>query len=113
MTTRRWFLLGAIGLFVMTAVRPLLAAGRGQDASASGCVERDAATSTPVYKLVVKEKDGSTTIYYLNAPGNKAVPAAAGKVALVSGTIVVEKRGGREVRIFTVKTFKVVADRCE
>jgi len=80
---------------------------------ATGCVERDAAASTAIYKLIVAQPDGVSAIYQLNAPGSSAVPAAVGKTAKVSGALSLERRAGREVKVLTVKTFEVVADRCE
>ena len=79
----------------------------------TGCVERDAAASTPIYKLVVPRPNESSVIYQLNAPGNAAVPNAVGKTAQVTGTVSIEKRAGREIRVLAVSRFEVVADRCK
>ena len=81
--------------------------------TATGCVERDAAASTAIYKLIVAQPDGVSAIYQLNAPGSSAVSAAVGKTAKVSGALSLERRAGREIKVLTVKTFEVVADRCE
>ena len=78
----------------------------------TGCIERDAAASTPIYKVVVPQPDGGSVIYQLNAPGNAAVAAAVGKTAQVTGAVTIEKRAGREVKILTVSKFDVVADGC-
>ena len=79
----------------------------------TGCVERDAAASAAIFKLIVPLPEGRTRIYQLNAPKDIDVPAAAGKTAEVSGSVTVEKRGGREIQVLAVKTFKVVSDRCQ
>lgn len=78
----------------------------------TGCIEKDAATSTPIYKVIVTQPDGTSAIYQLNAPGNATVTNSAGKTAKVDGTLTIEKRAGREVKVITVKTFEVVADGC-
>ena len=78
----------------------------------TGCIERDAAASTPIYKVVVPQPDGGSVIYQLNAPGNAAVTAAVGKTAAVTGGVTIEKRAGREIKVLTVTKFEVVADGC-
>jgi hypothetical protein len=87
-------------------------AARDQLVTVTGCVERDAATSVPIYTLVVPQPEGGSTIYQLNAPGNTAVPSAVGKMARVSGVPTSEKRAGREIRVISVKTIDVVAETC-
>ena len=78
----------------------------------TGCIERDAAASTPIYKVVVPQPDGGSAIYQLNAPGNNAVPAAVGKTAQVTGAVTIEKKAGREIKVLTVSKIEVVADGC-
>ena len=78
----------------------------------TGCIERDAAASTPIFKVVVPQPDGGSVIYQLNAPGNNAVSAAVGKTAQVTGNVTIEKRAGREIKVLTVTKFDVVADGC-
>ena len=79
----------------------------------TGCIERDAAASTPIYKVVVPLPDGGSVIYQLNAPGNAAVTSAVGKTAQVTGSVTIEKRAGREIKVLTVTKFDVVADGCK
>jgi hypothetical protein len=79
----------------------------------TGCIERDAAATTPIYKVIVPQPDGASVIYQLNAPGSSAIPSAVGKTAEVSGAVTIEKRAGREIKVLTVKGFEVVADRCK
>jgi len=78
----------------------------------TGCIERDAASSTAIYKVIVSQPDGTSLIYQLNAPGNASVPAAAGKTAQVTGSLTTEKRAGRDVRVIAVKAIEVVAEGC-
>lgn len=103
-------------LFLAGAPAMTPASVQDRSVTLTGCVERDAAASTPIYKLIVPQappNDATPVIYHLNAPGNAAVPAAVGKTAQVTGSVTVEKRSGREVRILTVAKFDVVADRCK
>ena len=78
----------------------------------TGCIERDAAASTPIYKVVVPQPDGGSVIYQLNAPGNASVPAAVGKTAQVTGGVTLEKRAGREIKVLSVTKLEVVAEGC-
>src|SRR5690349_5431524 len=91
-----------------------LAASRRQDptVTVTGCVEKDAAATTAIYKVIVPQSGGKSDIYQLNAPGNNAVPSAVGKTARVGGALTTEKRAGREVKVISVKTFEVVAEGC-
>ena len=78
----------------------------------TGCIERDAAASTPIYKVVVPQPDGGSVIYQLNAPGNATVTSAVGKTAQVTGGITIEKRAGREIKVLTVTKLEVVSEGC-
>lgn len=91
-----------------------LGASRRQDptVTVTGCIEKDAAATTPIYKVIVPQSGGKSDIYQLNAPGNAAVPAAVGKTAQVGGSLTTEKRAGREVKVIAVKSFEVVAQGC-
>ena len=103
-------------LFAMAAVAGLGASVRAwQEAPVmlSGCVERDAAASAPVFKLVVRMEDGRTRLYQLNAPANMDLPAVVGKTAQVTGVPTVEQRSGRTVNVINVKSLKVVAEGCD
>jgi hypothetical protein len=75
-------------------------------------VERDAASRAPIFKLIVPQPDGGSLIYQLSAPASVDLPAVVGKTAEVSGTVTVEKRARRDVHVLTIKTLKVVSDRC-
>lgn len=79
----------------------------------SGCVERDAAASTPLFKLVVKMEEGRTRLYQLNAPPGIDLPAVVGKTAEVTGIPTVEQRAGRTIHVLAVKSLKVVAAGCD
>jgi hypothetical protein len=100
-------------LFLAGAPATVPATVQDRSVTLTGCVERDAAASAPIYKLIVPQADSGPVIYQLNAPGNAAVAAAVGKTAQVTGSVTQEKRSGREVRILTVGKFEVVADRCK
>ena len=106
--------LPAIAFVTLSCAATSADQGAGQDraVTVTGCVEKDAASSTPIYKLIVPQPDGGSVVYQLNAPGNTPVPAAVGKTAKVTGPVTIEKRAGRDIRVITVKTFEVVADGC-
>ena len=74
----------------------------------TGCIEKDAAASTAIYKIIVSQPDGGSVIYQLNAPGSSAVPAAVGKTAQVSGAVSIEKRAGREMGFLFVASGPLV-----
>lgn len=103
--------LSALTLYGVSALR---LPGEAQTASVTmtGCVERDAAARVPLFKLVVTQPDGGSRLYQLNAPANVDLPAAVGKIAEATGTVAIEKRGGRDVHVLTVRAFKIVAARC-
>ena len=114
MRTASLFLLTAVFLIAIATAPPsppYEAIAQDQTVTVTGCVERDAAATTPIYKLIVAS-NGATVIYQLNAPGNSAVPSAVGKTAQVTGSVTLERRGGRDVRVLTVKAFEVTASRC-
>jgi hypothetical protein len=79
----------------------------------TGCVERDAAATIPIFKLIVPLPDDRSRIYQLNAPAAVKVAAVVGKTAEVTGTVTIEKRAGRDIQVLHVKTLKVVADTCK
>ena len=77
-----------------------------QDAiTVSGCVERDAAARTTVYKLVTKAANGSQ-IYRLS--GGDVAPHL-GHTIEVTGAVT---KGDRDQSI-AVKTIKMVSDHCD
>ena len=106
--------LTAIAFVVLsgTAVTADSPAVQERPVTVTGCIERDAAASTPVYKVVVPQPDGGSAIYQLNAPGNKEVAAAVGKTAQVTGAVTLEKKAGREIKVLTVTKLEVVAEGC-
>ena len=110
MTPRNVWTIAVVALCLATSGSVPIAAQ--EPITVTGCVERDAASSTPIFKIIVPQPKGSPVIYQLNAAGNPDVPGAAGKTAQISGPVSIEKRGGREIRVLTVKTFKIVTDRC-
>ena len=77
-----------------------------------GCIERDAATSTPVYKLVTSPPD--TKVYRLSAPKEIDIAAHVGHTVDVTGDITPGPPGGaanREAQ-FTVTRLLMVKDSC-
>src|SRR5262245_13083271 len=96
-STRVWTAL----MFVAASTAAALAAvptPQDRVVTVTGCVERDAASSTPIYKVVVAESGGGSTIYQLNTSDPAAASAAVGKMAKVSGAVSIEKRAGREIK---------------
>jgi hypothetical protein len=108
-------ILVVVAVLILQTERPADAIGAVPDTAitVSGCVERDAASRTPIFKLVVALPDDSTRLYRLGAPPTIDLAAAVGKTGAATGVPSVEKRGGREYHVLTVKAFKVVADRCK
>ena len=90
-----------------------LAQEKDQSVLVTGCIERDAAATTTIYKLIESRPKAPATIYQLNAPDPSVVAAAVGKMAKVTGVVSLERRAGRDVRVLTIKAFEVVADRCQ
>ena len=111
-TRSRWLsalvVVAASGVAALTA----LTVSQGAAITVTGCIERDAASSQPIYKVVVAEQGGGSTIYQLNAADPAPVSAAVGKMARVSGAVSIEKRAGREIKVLAVKSFDVVAEGC-
>ena len=104
--------LALLGVGVGVGALTLSIAPQAPATTVTGCVERDAASRMPIFKLMVPLPDGGTRIYQLNAPASIDLAAAVGKTAAVTGTVSVEKRAGRDVHVLAVTALKVVADRC-
>jgi hypothetical protein len=78
----------------------------------TGCVERDATSKTPLYHLVVTES-GKAVVYQLNAPPKTDTPNLVGKIVAATGTVAMEKRGGRDIQVLTAREVKVVNTECK
>ena len=110
---RTWVVIGVVALLgVGVGALTLSVSPQTPVTTVTGCVERDAASKTPIFKLIVPQPDGGSRIYHLNAPACVDLPAVVGKTAAVTGTVTVEKRAGREIHVLAITTLKVVADRC-
>jgi hypothetical protein len=82
---------------------------QGADVTVHGCIERDAASRTPIYKLA--ESPG-TRLFRLTAPKEIDVPSHVGHTVDVTGTIA--DAGGRQTREpeLVVKTLTDVRASC-
>ncbi|HKW02244.1 MAG TPA: hypothetical protein VJN96_20645 [Vicinamibacterales bacterium] len=81
------------------------------DVTVRGCVERDAAASTPIYKLVTS---APVKIYRLTAPKDIDVAAHAGHTVDVTGAVSADPPGrssSREPEL-VVKKLTMVSDKC-
>jgi hypothetical protein len=113
--SRRWALVtlavAAVGLVPIGRFARSAFGRAGQDAiTVSGCVERDAATRTPVYKLVART-GGGTAVYRLTSGADVDLASALGHTVEVTGTV----SGGdrpREERVITVQKLRSISDRC-
>lgn len=109
---RRRVLIGLVGLAAGLAFwRPLSLLARQQTAKLTGCVERDAASSTEAYKLIA-DVEGRPRIYQLRAPKEIDLRAAVGKLAAISGVLTRERAAGRDVDVMSIKTLDIVSDKC-
>lgn len=89
----------------------VLAAGQDPPASKlSGCVERDAASSAPVYKLVTARADGRPQVFVLRAPKEIDLKAAVGKRASVTGQVGRERAAGRDIDVIDVRSLDVTGN---
>ena len=108
-----WLLAASLLALVAVAWRlgapSLLAAGAVDDITVRGCIERDAASRAPIYKLA--ESPGSR-VFRLTASKDVDVPSHVGQTVDATGTIA--DPGGRQTREpeLVVKTLSVVRDSC-
>jgi hypothetical protein len=108
-------LIAAIGLSLVIGgdLPASLAAWQEPPLKVTGCVERDAASRTPAFKLVVVHPESRTKVYVLRAPKEIDVGGAVGKLAAVTGDVVREHAAGREIEILNVKALEVVNNECK
>ena len=85
-----------------------------ESVAVTGCVEQDAASKAPGYKLIAKSARG-TQIYRLTAPSSIDLAAELGRMVEATGTLTKRPadRGGREELDLAARSIKRVADRCE
>jgi aspartyl/asparaginyl-tRNA synthetase len=81
------------------------------DVTVRGCIERDAAASVVIYKLVAPDVSG-TKIYRLTAPKDVDVAAHVGHTVDVTGTINPPPNGARQQPELVVKKLTVVSETC-
>jgi hypothetical protein len=104
------WLLGAIVVSLFVG-RSVLARGQ-RTVTLSGCLERDAAARSPVFKLITKTASG-TEIYQLTAAGPIDFAADVGHVVEVTGSVSErDPRRPQAEAVVTVKSMRKIADRC-
>ena len=87
----------------------ILLAAQGGDVTVRGCVEQDAASRTPVYKLIAGEE-----IYRIEAPASINVAAELGHTVDATGAVTKRDSGrpGRQELVLSVKQLRTVSDHC-
>jgi hypothetical protein len=100
-------LTAALSVSVIQPGTVLLA--QGSDVTVRGCVEQDAASRTPVYKLIA-----GGDIYRLEAPASVNVAAELGHTVDATGAVTKRDAGrpGRQELVLSVKQLRTVSDRC-
>ena len=105
-----WIVLCAVSIAV-TAHAVAGPGPRTDDVTVRGCIERDAAASVVIYKLIVADVSG-TRIYRLTAPKDVDVAAHVGHTADVTGTVNPPPNGARQQPELVVKRLTVVRETC-
>ncbi len=110
--TRGFVAAGAVAIAIAafmasTPARSALAQG-ASEITVTGCVEKDAASSTPMFKLVTPPP--SAKIYRLSAPKEIDVASHVGHTVDVTG-MVTERQGSREPDL-AVSKLTMVRDSC-
>ena len=101
----------ALVVLVDSGGAAVLAARQDPPASKlSGCVERDAASSAPVYKLVTARPDGRPQVFVLRAPKEIDLKGAVGKRASVTGQVGRERAAGRDIDVIDVRSLDVTGN---
>jgi len=101
--------IAAIAAWIVIAQSGL--AGQGGDVTVRGCVERDAAASSPIFKLVTP---APVKIYRLTAPKEIDVAAHVGHTVDITGAVSADPPGrssSRESEL-VVKKLSMVSDKC-
>lgn len=79
----------------------------------TGCLERDAASRAPVFKLVTRTASGST-IYRLTAAAGVDFAPEIGRTMEMTGSLVeANPDRPRDEAVLTVRSMRRVADRCQ
>ena len=88
------------------AASPLTQESR--EVTVRGCVERDAASRAPVYKLVAQGQ-----IYNLQPAGKVDLAGALGHTVEATGTVTTRETGrGREENVMAVRAIKSISPSC-
>ncbi len=80
----------------------------GTQITVTGCIEKDAAASTPIFKLIVPPPNSK--IYWLSAPREIDVASHVGHTVEVTG-VATERQGSRQAEI-AVSKLTMVHDNC-
>ena len=104
-----WAAFVAVAMVVVASPRAGLAAPQGgSQITVTGCIEKDAASSVPIYKLVVPPPNSK--IYRLSAPKEIDVASHVGHTVDVTG-VATERQGSREPEL-AVSRLTMVRDSC-
>ena len=88
--------------------RPSIAVPAEDDVTVTGCLERDAAATMPIFLLTVDQPTKAT--YHLRGP--EELKSHLGKTVRVTGPLERTTSGGREEWLLTVRRYAVVASSC-
>jgi hypothetical protein len=101
--------IAALVVLIVAGLQPGSTLAQGdREVTVRGCVERDAAARTPVYKLVTSER-----IYRLAPAGKVDLAGAIGHTVDATGTVAMrETTRGRDEAVLSVTALKSVANRC-
>ena len=80
----------------------------GREATVRGCVERDAASRAPVYKLVAQGE-----VFHLEPAGKVDLAGALGHTVEATGTVTKRVTGrNREENVMAVRAIKSISPNC-
>jgi len=103
-------IVAVVALAITTAAVSALWAS--QSVHTVGCLERDAAARSAIYRLVAKI-EGGTRSYRLTTTGSLDLGPYVGKSVDVEGTATKKTVGGRDEWELAVQSFKVASEHCE
>jgi hypothetical protein len=109
MKVHEFVLLTAAMSFSVLQPRTAVLRAQNADVTVRGCVEQDAASRTPVYKLISGDQ-----IYRLEAGAGVNVAAELGHTVEATGSVTKRDAGrpGRQDLVLSVKQLKTISDRC-
>ena len=109
MTRHEVVLLAAAMVASIAQPGAALSVAQNPDVTVRGCVEQDAASRTPVYKLI-----SAGDIYRLEPTGSVNVAAELGHTIDATGAVTKRDSGrpGRQELVLTVKQLKTVSNSC-